>query len=439
MAARSLFRARFRPLWLRTLVFLAWRNLWRNPVRSVLTAAAMVFGLTSTIMFMALIEGMGRDLAYQATDLSLGHLQIHRAAFRRSQDLYAVLPAALAERLRAETPYRYAPRVYAGALASAGDVSTGVRLMGIVPPLERQVTSFHRHVKRGRFGMDEPPPETGPHAGRYPALVGIQLAKNLRIDVGSELVLITQAADGSIGNGLFRVAGVLKAVDLITDRMGVVLSMAGFQSLMFLPGGVHELAVKTPDVTRLHEAQQAIAAIVASLPDGKDQGGAAQVRRWDEINPALSDALMVINVTLSVVAVIITCIASVGLLNTILMSVFERIAEFGILMALGMGRAWLMAMVMLEAFFLSLVAAVLGATLGSLWAWWLQETGMDISGFMPEGIDWAGVSLEPVYHPFLTREQVVRGVAFMLFVSMVSALLPSWVTTRLRPTQAFQR
>jgi len=431
--------ARLRPAWLLTLAFLAWRNLWRNPVRSALTAAAMVFGVTSTIMFIALIEGMKRDMAHQVTDLTLGHLQVHREAFRRNQDLYAVIPDAAAERLRAGTPYRYAPRVYAGALASAGQASTGVRLMGVDPALERRVTSFHRHVRRGRFGLDEPPPAEGPAAGHYPVLVGFQLAKNLRIDVGSELVLITQAADGSIGNGLFRVAGVLKAVDPIMDRMGVVLSMEGWQSLMFLSGGVHELAVKTGDVTLLEEPQRRIAEVLATFPGGEAEGGPLQVRRWDQINPGLSDALALTDISLTIVAVIVLGIAALVLLNTILMSVFERITEFGILMALGMGRGWLMAMVMVEAFFLSLLASAVGAGLGALWAWRLETVGWDISAYMPEGIDWAGVSLEPIYRAYLTGDQVVKGVVFMLVISMISALLPSWTTTRLKPTEAFKR
>jgi ABC-type lipoprotein release transport system permease subunit len=138
-------------LWV--LVFLAWRNLWRNRLRSLLTAGAMVVGLTLMIGYMALIDGLFRQMVGFATDIAIGHIQLHRQAYIDDQDLYAVLPLGLVEHLERTTPYLYAPRSYAAGLASAGDSSSGALLKGVEPGQEVEVTDLHRRLRRGTFDL----------------------------------------------------------------------------------------------------------------------------------------------------------------------------------------------------------------------------------------------------------------------------------------------
>ena len=123
------------------------------------------------------------------------------------------------------------------------------------------------------------------------------------------------------------------------------------------------------------------------------------------------------------------------MLNTVLMAIHERRREFGMLLAMGMSRARLLAMVLLEAFFLALLAAAVGAALGSGWALWLQRHGLDFSGWLPNGLDWAGVSIDARYEAFLTAAHVWRGAALMLAIVMAAALIPAWRTVRYRPAE----
>ena len=153
---------------LRMLSFLAWRNVWRNRLRSLLTAGAMVAGLTLMIAYLALMEGVFRQMTGFATNITIGHIQVQREKFIDDQDLYSLLPWGLVRSLEENTPYRYAPRLYAAGLASAGDFSSGALLKGIDPVREVQVTDLNRRVRRGAFeltgsrpvyprGRDEPP------------------------------------------------------------------------------------------------------------------------------------------------------------------------------------------------------------------------------------------------------------------------------------------
>lgn len=423
------------------LAFLAWRNLWRNPVRSALTAGAMVVGLTMMIVTGALTEGMFRRMAFTVTELNVGHLQLHRQAYIDDQDLYAVLPWALVEHLERTTGHTYAPRLYAAGLASSGEFSTGVMLKGIDPALEAKVTTLHRHLRAGKFSLGAVPPAPGrPQAFTvYDVVIGAQLAKTLKAEIGAELVLITQAADGSIGNGLFRVAGVLKPVEGTIDRAGVFLSLEAYQSLMALEGGVHELAALGEDLIKLDGDQAAIQAAVTGwpgvLPDQKESGPVV-VRQWTEINPTVAHMLGLSNVYVTIITLIIFTLVALGLANTVLMSIHERTREFGMLLAMGMGRLRLLTMVLLESFFLAVSAGALGALLGILWSLRLETHGLDFSSYLPGGMDFAGVTIELKYNAFLSPAHVWIAVVVMLVTTMLATLVPSLRTVRLRPAAA---
>jgi putative ABC transport system permease protein len=430
---------------LRILVFLAWRNLWRNRLRSSLTVGGMVVGLTLMIAYLALMEGLFRQMTGFATNISIGHIQVHRQAYIHDQDLYALLPWSLVNYLEQNTPYDYAPRLYAAALASAGESSSGALLKGIDPQREVLVTDLYRRIRRGAFeltgvrqvyprGRNEPPvPE-------YPIVIGYNLARNLQVDVGSELVLITQAADGSIGNGLFLVRGVLAPVDPTFDRMGVLLSIDAFNSLMFIDGGVHELAVNVGDPGTIDTAHAELERAVRAWPGRAmleaDGGGPIVVRTWAQINPELHGMLVNSKALIYIVAVIVFVIAAMGILNTMLMATYERRHELAILLALGMGRGAMMLMVLLEGLFLACFGALVGSGTGVALALYLQVYGFDWSRWLPEGLDLMGVVMDPVYYGHLRLEHVLISVAMLLGTTLVAVLVPSWRTGRLQPARA---
>lgn len=430
---------------LRVLVYLAWRNVWRNKLRSALTAGGMVVGLTLMIAYVALMDGMFRQMVSFATDVTVGDIQVHRQGYLDDQDLYALVPWGLVKHLEQTTPYAYAPRLYAAGLASAGESSSGALLEGIDPQAERDVTTLYKRIREGRFDLSGsrtvyPRGPKEPSVPEYPVVVGYNLAKNLQLHVGSELVLITQAADGSIGNGLFEVRGILNSVDPAFDRMGVLMSLKAFNSIMFITGGVHELAVHIGNDDPLDVARDAIAASVADWPGHatltKSDGGPVRVRTWRQINPDLSSMVNSSAVIMYIFAVIVFAISAMGILNTMLMATYERRHELAILLALGMGRGAMMLMVLLEAVYLTFVGAVAGCAAGSALAWYLQVYGFDTSRWMAQGLDFLGVVMEPVYYAHLKPEHLVISVVLLLVTNLVAAVLPSWRTARLRPAHA---
>jgi ABC-type lipoprotein release transport system permease subunit len=423
------------------LLFIAWRNIWRNPVRSALTISALVGGLVMVILYAALLEGLSRQMVRNATEVSSGHLQIHRQAFIDDQDLYATLPWPYLEQMEKAFPsIRLAPRLYAAGLASTAETSTGVLIRAVDPQRESTVTSMLSHVRQGEalLGVAD---STASGLNRYNLVVGAQLAKNMQLEPGSELVLVTQAADGSIGNALYRVAGVLKPLEPAFDRMGVLMSVAAYRELLYLESGFHELAVKLDDIDLLAQMQPALDAELTRLQAQQpldSLGGVAVVRNWRQLNPAVSDMLQLSGSMLLLMGLIVVGLASLGMLNTMLMAVHERTHEFGILLAIGMKRRRLLLMVLLESLFLALVSALIGSIVGTLLAHYLQTHGIDFSASMPDGYDWGGIMFEPVMYGYLEPGHIVQACALTIVVSLIASLIPSWRTVRLKPVEVLR-
>ena len=423
------------------LMFVAWRNIWRNPVRSILTISALAGGLVMVILYAALLEGMSRQMVKYATEISIGHIQVHRQGFIDDQDLYATLPWSYLQSIERDVPgIHVAPRLYAAGLASSGETSTGVLIKAVDPRRELAVTQMLGHVRRGEVNL-RIADTTADGLTRYNVVIGAQLAKNMKIGPGSELVLVTQAADGSIGNALYRIAAVLKPLEPNFDRMGVLMSIEAYQQLMYLEDGFHELAVRLDDITQLDTIQTALEhklkSLVAEQPLD-ELGGAPVVRNWHQLVPAISDMLELSRTMSLIVGLIVIGLASLGMLNTMLMAVHERTHEFGILLAIGMKRGWLLLMVLFESFFLALVSALAGALIGSVIAAYFEEHGIDFSQSMPDGYDWAGMVFEPVMKGYLEPSQVLNASILMIVIAMLSSLIPSWRTVRLKPAEVMR-
>lgn len=423
------------------LIFVAWRNIWRNPVRSVLTISALASGLIMVILYASLLEGMSRQMVRFATEISTSHIQLHRQAYIDDQDIYATLPWSYMKALENDFPdIQLSPRLYAAGLASSANTSTGVLIKAVNPQRESNVTKMLEHVRHGKLDLGIADKTTQGFA-RYNVVIGAQLAKNMNVKPGDELVLVTQATDGSIGNALYRVSAILKPLEPNFDRIGVLMSIEAYQQLMYLENGFHELAIKVPDQTQLEAIQKklndSLKQLIISQPLD-ELGGPPIIRNWRQLAPAIADLLEMSKAFVFIIGFIIISLASLGMLNTMLMAVHERTHEFGILLAIGMKRRWLLLMVLVESFFLALVSAVAGSVLGLVINRYFEKYGIDFSESMPDGYDWAGMIFEPVMKGYLLPLDLFYACVMMIIVTMLASLIPSWRTVRLKPAEVMR-
>jgi putative ABC transport system permease protein len=357
-----------RGFWIRV----GWRNLGRHRRRSVITAVALAWGFAAVVLFSGILEGMGSDFIRSGTDLMAGQIRIQSPAYEPERELWDVVGGdagvALTEllaRVRGDPDVvGAAPRLYGAGIIASDSTSRGGLLMGIVPEEERGVTHFLDGVLEGA------PPE----AGAYEALLGEELARQLRTRVGEEVVLVAPAADGSLGNELFTVSGIVRTGIPEVDAAQVVVRLDDLQYLLALgPYDVHEVAVAVRGPWDAPNVADRLSSDLSGL------GSDIQVVPWTEFRPELVEFANLIGGMNWVILVVIFLMAAFGVANTMLMGTFERRREFAVVKALGMKPGRIMAMVVAEALLLGLLAIAAGALIALPLVLWLIHYPLDLT------------------------------------------------------------
>jgi putative ABC transport system permease protein len=357
-----------RGFWLRV----GWRNLGRHRRRSVITAVALAWGFAAVVLFNGILEGMGSDFIRSGTDLMAGQLRIQNPDYEPERDLWDVVGgdggvpvAELLDRVRADPDVAgAAPRVYGAGIVASDSTSRGGLLMGIDPEAEQEVTHFLDGLVEGAL----------PESGAYQVLLGQELARQLRTTVGEEVVLVSPAADGSLGNELFTVSGILRTGIPEVDAAQVVLQLDDLQFLLALgPDDIHEVVMAAVNPWDAPSAARRLSEELSGLGPG------IQVAPWTEFRPELVEFANLIGGMNWVILLVIFLMAAFGVANTMLMGTFERRREFAVVKALGMGPARIMAMVVGEALVLGLLAVAAGAVISLPLVLWLMHFPLDLT------------------------------------------------------------
>jgi ABC-type lipoprotein release transport system permease subunit len=406
---------------------LGWRNVWRNSGRSALSIAAVSVACAVLIVVQSLQEGLVRQTLENGTRLVLGHLQVHDAAFRRDRNLYdtiggaagADVPALLAS-LESRGGLLAAPRVVGFALLSTGERSSGAEILGVDPSREARVSRLLAAVVEGA-GLDGAP--------RGALLLGTTLAEELEAAVGTDVAVVTQAADGSLGNELWRVRGIVRTGLATLDRSLAVAAIADVQALMALgPARIHQVVARVPDPEQAAAVATALAAD-AELPPG------AQAESWETLVPALRDYRRLIRAWGWVMVAIVGIFAGFGVLNTMLMAVFERTHELGVLASLGLRPPLLLAMVLAECVSLAVVGIAAGIVVGAGGMAYFVLHGWDLSRWAA-GLTISGVLIDPVIRGVWAWRAVPSIAASLAIILVLAGLVPALRAARLSPVEA---
>ena len=260
--------------------------------------------------------------------------------------------------------------------------------------------------------------------------MGYRLAEKLHVDVGDSLVAVTQATDGSMGNEIYDVVGLIQTGAAQLDRTGALIHLADLQELLLLGDQVHEITLLGADDSR--EGIAALATdIQARTPD-------ALVQTWWQTSPPTDQMLSLRDSVSFLVLGAAFLVAAFGVFNTMMMSVLERTRELGVLRAIGLRPGRLIAMVLFESIFLGVIATAMGLVLGGLADAWMVVYGIDLSGYMESGFAYNGVVLEPIFYGHVRPGGILLTVAAVFITSVVAALLPAWRASRLEPVVALR-
>jgi putative ABC transport system permease protein len=398
---------------------MAFRNVFRQRRRTLFTGLSIVGGFALAVVFIGWADGSYDSIIDQFTRNRLGHIQIHektyldRPALSKTVSDVARIGAILD---RTGGVASWAPRVYAAGLAAAGDRSAAVRIVGIDPEREVRTTSFARQVSRGRM-------LSGPAA--HEVLLGAGLADILKVRPGEEVVIVSQAADGSIAEDRYALAGIVTSGDALTDRMAFYLPLAAAQDLLVLGGRVHEVAVV---VTRLGRAREMSRTIARAVDDP-----ALAVDPWQVFAKSFYEAMRADKAGMWVMLVVVVIIVAVGVLNTVLMSVLERRREYGLLKALGVRPRRVVGLVLLEVLILSLLALIIGAGLGLGANAFLSRHGVRFSS----GLTYGGMVFDTMRSEINLRSFAIPAVTVIVCAVLVS-LIPALKASRTDPARTMR-
>ncbi len=402
------------------LLKLAWRNIWRNTRRTVISVLALALGVTAVVCIHSF-----QELAYQAMIRSVtaglvGDAQVTGRGYQESPEIGNVVHDAVAVEARLQRALPIAEterRVLGAGLAGAGDASSAVAVIGVEPrkPGARALLT----IEKGR-GLDAAP--------AHEVVLGDALARELGVAPGGEIVLVGQAADGSLANDRYSVVGTADAGSYDANATTVFLHLADAQSFFALGDGVHELIVRLP--TDEEDLSHPV-----SILRGAVDLSALEVLPWTAIVPELKGAIDAKRRNTRLIDLIVFLIVALGILNTMTMSTFERTREFGVMASLGTRRRRVLVMVLLEA----LLQGLIGFAIGTALAWVLAHAvgAIDISGLSGGGnMDMAGSRLPSVLYLSLNAGSVLTAGIVTVLTMLAGALLPAFRASRLKPVEA---
>jgi ABC-type lipoprotein release transport system permease subunit len=403
-------------------VLIAVRNILRNRRRTAITAGGTAFGIVAFVFLFGYFDGFGEELIENTTRYVTGHIQLEREGFRKdlAPELALDGPDALLERLRAVPQIAAAaPRVLAQGLASSASRSEGIRLFGIDPEAERQVTFIHRTIVEGKAlqrGADRD------------ILIGRKLAEKLSARLGDKIVVMAQAADGELGSAAYRVSGIFATESGSFDSAMAFVTVRAAQSLLAMGERISTINIRLRDRS----------ALVDTLPELQRRAALPGVvlAPWQELLPQVEEMVRLNRVISNIVLAIAFVVIAMAIMNTVFMAVAERTREFGVMMALGTPPAAVQRMVVYETLVLMVMASVIGYGVGILLVAYYGRTGIDLSAFF------AGYSTIPgltgIVHPRLLPSHIVVPGVVLFVASVMVSLYPAAKAARLDPVRAIR-
>lgn len=410
--------------WGMDLFRLAWKNLWRNRRRTLITLAAISLSVMLVQAFHNLAMGTYARMIDSGVRAGSGHLAAYRGDYVDSRDeKLSWTPGDLVPQVRKLPGVQEAlPRVYLPGLAQSSRESRGILLTGVDPQRELAVNPFLKKL---------PPKDMVRTLDGRDAVLGSRLLKELKIGLGNKFVVTVQSRTGELVSELFRVRGVVETGLKEVDGSLILVGRERAARMGGIPGEIHELAVILAEA----EADRTVHPAIERLLAGRDD---LRVVTWERAMPNLANAIKLDYASQKFIFVIILAIVTIGVVNTLLMSVMERIREFGVILALGASAGRLRRMILAEAAVLGLVAMALGSLLGSLATWYLVVHGIDLQAFISEELEFGGVVFDPVLRAIWDLRWMVRIALYVVGLCLLASLYPAVKAARIEPAEAMR-
>ena len=399
---------------------LAWRNLWRNHRRTLIMLLAIAIGVWAMIFMTALMRGMVDDMIRDGIDSLPGYVQIHHAEFRDDPSIDNSLQAPGPELLSAlENPAvaGWTSRVRVPAMISSERDSRGITLLGVDPAGEIALGFDLENMVEGRF-LDSPEDKG--------LVVGRKLLERLETGLGKRVVVMSQDPENNVADRGFRIVGVFKASLESQEEQFVYGGRSYIQSLLKIGTQVSEIAVAGHDYRSVDD-------LLTIIRDASPQD--SEALPWMELESYLSSMMNMMDGFVLVWIIVIFIALSFGLINTLMMAVFERIREIGLMQALGMRPSSILYLILMESLLLLALGLLAGNILAVASILPLKE-GIDLSA-VAKGMEMMGAG--SMLYPALKLRDLATANVVVIVLGLLTSLLPAWRASRYSPVEAITK
>ncbi len=395
---------------------IAWRNIWRNKTRSLVILIALTLGLASGIFYMAFYKGMIDQRINSAIKTEASHIQIHHKQYLENPDKKLVISHtdSIINIIENETEVEaVCSRTIINSMIQSAATGSGVKITGINPQEEARVTNLHSKLIEGDYF------ET---SRRNPIVIGKKLAEKLKVKLKSKVVITLQDLNGNITGAAFKVVGIYETSNTTYDETSVFVRSQDLNRLLSLDANsCHEIAVN-----------EALSTVKNDLTNRLPQ---LDVKTWREIMPEVSLLESSFGLTMYIFIGIILLALLFGIVNTMLMAVLERTKELGMLMAVGMNRLRVFAMIMSETVILSVFGGLCGIILGWLLNIYFGFYGIDLGAWSTA---YKSMGFDTLVYTRLTLDITLQIAAMVFVTGILAAIYPAIKALQLKPVEAIR-
>lgn len=400
---------------------MAWRNIWRNKMRSIVIMLSIAIGLFAGIAVLALYKGMMKSRVRTVIDAEVGHLQLHDRNFKKDYspefvitngDKILNLITSLPEIKMA------APRSITNGMLATATGSAGVQINGVIPDLEYEASQLKKKIIEGNeFDSTK----------NNEIMIGKKLATRMKLKTGSKLVLTFTDTSGNMVAGAFRVAAVYQSDNGPLDERNVYVTLNDLNDLLNTGNAFHEIVVLLKNDEDIKNVQQKLKQVCPLLT----------IETWKEISPETDLLVNTTNQYSYIIMIIIMFALAFGIINTMLMAILERTREIGMMVALGTNKLKIFLLVLLETFFLTLAGTPIGILVGWLVTRYYNIHGLNLPGMGREMMSSFGFSA--MIYPEFPADKLTGVLLIVIVTALVSCLFPAIKALKMQPVEALRR
>ena len=403
---------------------IAWKNVWRNKLRSIIVIASMVIGLLGGIFYLAFAKGMVQQQVSSAIHTEISNIQIHNPKFLINDEIKFVInnPNNKVQTIKKlDGVAEVTSRITSSAMVSSAITGTGIFIKGINIKEEKKISNISNLLVSGTYFNSKL---------HNPIVIGEKLAKKLKVKIRSKIVITIQNKSGDISYSAFRVAGIYKTHNSNFDQTNVFVTKDDLANII---GIDKNIATEIAVLLKHNNLTSIVSKKISELFNDEILNKKIVVRTWEEISPVLK-MMNEMTIQYSMIFVIIILAAlSFGIINTMLMAIMERVREIGMLMAIGMNKLQVFLMIMLETVFLSVTGGLLGISLSWFLITIMGITGIDLS-VLAEGLNSMGYS--SLVYPELDLVYYLLIGLLVIITAILASIMPARKALKFNPAEA---